>query len=100
MPVLRRFLPFSLRGRLIFAFTGVVIFALALVVVALPNLLDGYFLQQEQKNLDIRAVAVRALLEFQLESDLGLSTDDPQPIVAATQPPTISAAVATAIGAP
>ena len=100
MTSLRGLLPFSLRGRLIFAFTGVVIFALALVVVALPNLLDGYFLQQEQKNLDIRAVAVQALLEFQLESSLGLSTDDPQAIVQATQPATIAPGVAKAIGQP
>ncbi len=100
MTSLRRLGPFSLRGRLIFAFTGVVIFALALVVVALPNLLDGYFLQQEQKNLDIRAVAVQALLEFQLESSLGLGTDDPQAIVQATQPATIAPGVAKAMGQP
>jgi len=100
MTFLRRLLPFSLRGRLIFAFTGIVIFALALVVVALPNLLDGYFLQQEQKNLDIRAVAVQALLEFQLQSALGLNTDDPQPIVQATQPATIAPGVAKAMGEP
>ena len=69
-------------------------------MVALPNLLDGYFLQQEQKNLDIRAVAVRALLEFQLQSSLGLGTDDPQPIVQATQPATIAPGVARAMGQP
>ena len=80
---------------------AVVIFALALVVVALPNLLDGYFLQQEQKNLDIRAVAVQALLEFQLESSLGLGTDDPQADRAGrpSRPPS-RPAVAKAMGQP
>ncbi|MFI5262285.1 MAG: ATP-binding protein [Candidatus Limnocylindrales bacterium] len=88
----------SLRARLVFAFTGVVIFALALVVVALPNLLDGYFLQQERKNLDIRAQVVQALLEFQLNADLGLDSGAPQPIVQATAPLTISPTVTSTLG--
>ncbi len=91
-------LALGLRGRLVFAFTGVVIFALALVVIALPNLLDGYFLQQERKNLDIRAQVVQALLEFQLEADLALESGAPQPIVQATDPPTISPTVTAALG--
>src|SRR3990172_7885499 len=56
----------SYRTRLFLAVAFVVAVALGLVLVSLPRLLEGFFLDQEQANLRTRADAVAALLADEL----------------------------------
>ncbi len=97
---LRGLAPATLRGRLILAFAGILTFALLLVVLALPNLLDGYFRQQEQKNLLTRARIVAANIQVRLSSALNLNSTTPDAIVLATIPRSISPEVVTTLGNP
>jgi len=98
MRSLRRFLPRTFRARLTLAFLAVVAIALALVLLALPRLLDDYFVQQEQKNLATRAATMRVLLGLQLRAGLGLLAGDPNPIVLPTDPATLSPQVLAVLG--
>lgn len=82
------------------AFLAVVVIALGLVLVALPRLLDDYFVQQEQKNLATRAATMRVLLGLQLRAGLGLLGDAPDPIVLPTEPATLSPQVIAVLGQP
>jgi two-component system sensor histidine kinase MtrB len=61
-----RALASSYRTRLFLAIVFVVAVALGLVLVSLPRLLEGFFLDQEQANLRTRADAVAALLADEL----------------------------------
>ena len=88
----------TFRVRLVLAFSAVVAIALALVLAALPRLLDGYFLQQAQTDLDTRTDIMAFLIELQLTQALGLTTGDPRPIILPTDPPTASDAVRQALG--
>ncbi|MGZ6259562.1 MAG: HAMP domain-containing sensor histidine kinase [Candidatus Limnocylindrales bacterium] len=97
---LRSLPPSTVRGRLILAFAGVLTFALLLVVIALPSLLDGYFAQQEQKNLETRANLVAVFIDTQLRTAQALETTSPHAIVLATEPPTISPSVRAVLGDP
>ncbi len=54
--------PRTFRARLAVLISAVVAFALLLVLLVLPRLLDGYLRQQEQQSLDARAQAVGQLL--------------------------------------
>jgi signal transduction histidine kinase len=56
----------SYRARLFLAIILVVAVALGLVLVSLPRLLEGFFLDQEQANLRTRADAVATLLADEL----------------------------------
>ena len=56
----------SYRARLLLAIVVVVAVALGLVLVSLPRLLEGFFLDQEQANLRTRADAVATLLADEL----------------------------------
>jgi signal transduction histidine kinase len=100
LPPLSRLLPRTFRARLVLAFGLVVAIALALVLAALPRLLDGYFAQQEQRNLESRANAMRPLLILQLQSQLGHGTAQARPIVLLTDPPRINPQAAAALGQP
>jgi two-component system sensor histidine kinase BaeS len=84
----------------VLAFAFVVSIALALVLAALPRLLDGYFLQQEQRNLESRVNAMRPLLVLQLQSQLGHGGPRPLAILVPTDPPHLSEEAARALGTP
>jgi signal transduction histidine kinase len=88
----------TFRVRLVLAFAGVVGIALALVLAALPRLLDGYFLEQERTNLDTRGEIMAFLIDLQLTQALGLNTGSPRPIILPTDPPSASDAVRAALG--
>jgi signal transduction histidine kinase len=60
------FLPRTFRGRLAVVISAVVAAALLLVLAVLPRLLDTYFRQQEDQNLQARAAAVGQLLFQQI----------------------------------
>lgn len=78
---------------------AVVTLAVVIVLVTLPKLLDGYFAQQEHKNLDARARIIATVVTLRI----GLATSGAEgataPIVLPTDPPTVSPAVAAAFGA-
>ena len=97
---LRPSAPSTVRTRLVLAFAGVLTFALLLVVIALPSLLDGYFAQRERKNLEDRARVVAALIRLQLADAQALDSSSPRAIVLATNPPTIAPGVLKALGDP
>jgi two-component system sensor histidine kinase BaeS len=78
----------SLRLRLIIGFLAVVSIALVLVFISLPRLLDGYFQQQSQDDLRLRAGEVRAFVVDKL-AEYAFS-DPPQPILMPTDPPVIA----------
>jgi HAMP domain-containing protein len=60
------FLPRTFRGRLAVVISAVVAAALLLVLAVLPRLLDTYFRQQENQDLQARATAVGQLLFQQI----------------------------------
>jgi signal transduction histidine kinase len=66
-----RALASSYRTRLFAAIIFVVAVALGLVLLSLPRLLEGFFLDQEQANLRTRADAVAALLADELSAVSG-----------------------------
>jgi signal transduction histidine kinase len=90
-------LPRSLRARLVIAFAAVVTLAIAIVLVTLPNLLNGYFAGQERKNLDARAQVIATVVSLTVGRTTGGSA---APIVLATDPPTVSPELAAAFGSP
>ncbi|MFI5254784.1 MAG: ATP-binding protein [Candidatus Limnocylindrales bacterium] len=100
MSTLRRFLPRTFRARLMLAFLAVVAITLGLVLIALPRLLDDYFVQQEHRNLATRSATMRILLGVQLRDRLALQSSDPSPIVLPTKPATLSPQVVAVLGQP
>jgi signal transduction histidine kinase len=90
--------PQSFRGRLVLAFSLVVAIALALVLASLPRLLDGYFAQQEERNLQTRSGVVAALAVQLLLQSQYAGPDAPNPIVIPTDPPTVSERIREAFG--
>jgi signal transduction histidine kinase len=78
-----RALASSYRTRLFLAIIFVVAVALGLVLVSLPRLLEGFFLDQEQANLRTRADAVAALLADELSVVSGAGA---RPILLADEP--------------
>jgi signal transduction histidine kinase len=93
-------LPGTFRVRLVIAFAAVVGIALALVLAALPRLLDGYFLDQERTDLETRSDIMAFLVDLQLTERLGLNGQSPRPVILPTDPPTASDAVREAFGGP
>src|SRR6476659_3425142 len=66
---MRRFIPqvfTGLRARLIVGFLVVTLIALALVFATLPRLLDGYFLDQAQQELNRRTAEAGNLIALQI----------------------------------
>jgi two-component system sensor histidine kinase MtrB len=78
-----RALASSYRTRLFLAIVFVVAVALGLVLVSLPRLLEGFFLDQEQANLRTRADAVAALLADELSVVAGAGA---RPILLPNEP--------------
>ena len=97
---MRRLFPSSLRARLTLAFAAVVAIALSLVLISLPRLLDDYFVQQEEKSLASRAQTMRVLIQLQLREQLGLAGAEPRPVLAPTEPATVSTWTTAVFGAP
>jgi signal transduction histidine kinase len=91
-------LPGAFRVRLVLAFSAVVAIALALVLAALPRLLDGYFIDQERTNLQTRTSIMEFLVSLQLTQALGLDGPTPSAILLPTDPPRASDAVQRALG--
>ena len=73
----------SYRTRLFLAIVLVVAVALGLVLVSLPRLLEGFFLDQEQANLRTRADAVATLLADELSV---VAAGGARPILLPTEP--------------
>src|SRR3990172_1864892 len=73
----------SYRTRLFLAIIFVVAVAMGLVLVSLPRLLEGFFLDQEQANLRTRAGAVATLLADELAVVSGAG---PRPILLPNEP--------------
>jgi signal transduction histidine kinase len=88
----------SFRARLVLAFTLVVAAALLLVLTSLPRLLDGYFAQQEQRNLDTRVKIMAVLVVRQLAQYQTLDTDAPRPLLLPGDPPRPSDVLFRALG--
>ena len=89
----------SLPARLVVAFASVVAIALILVLASLPRLLDGYFAQQAQEDLNTRTGVMVLLLSDRLLRAQG-GEDALAPILEGTNPPTASTAVREALGTP
>jgi signal transduction histidine kinase len=92
----RRFLG-SFRNRLLLAFALVVTVALLLVLISLPRLLDSYFAQQDQQNLESRADLTLALVTQQIDAFTNQNPDIQRPILNLTDPPTPSDALYRAL---
>src|SRR5262245_53868016 len=80
MEGLRTFLS-SFRNRLLLAFALVVTVALLLVLLTLPPLLDTYFAQQDQQNLESRADLTLALVTQQIDSVTNQNPRNQRPIL-------------------
>ncbi len=91
-------LPRSFRARLVLAFAGIVAIALALVLAALPRLLDAYFLEQETASLDRRTEVMASLVAQQILAAQSQGTDAIRPILQPTKPLTASRAILKALG--
>ncbi|HUR16483.1 MAG TPA: HAMP domain-containing sensor histidine kinase [Candidatus Limnocylindrales bacterium] len=86
---MRRLIPrfaTGLRARLVLAFLAVVAIALALVFATLPRLLDGYFAQQSQTDLDRRAGVAKLELAREITRYQATGGDAPRPILVPTEP--------------
>ena len=88
--------PRTFRARLAVLISAVVAFALLLVLLVLPRLLDGYLRQQEQQGLDARAHAVGQLLYQDL---LIIQRGGAVPILTPTVPPHLSTQLVDALTA-
>jgi signal transduction histidine kinase len=88
----------SFRLRLVLAFSLVVAFALLLVIATLPRFLDGYFLQQEQQSLKLRADAVATLVAKQLQVYENTTSSNGHPILMGTDPIIASPSTVDALG--
>jgi signal transduction histidine kinase len=71
---------------LLLAFALVVTVALLLVLLTLPRLLDNYFAQQDQQNLESRTELTTALITQQVEAFTNKSTDVPHQILIENAP--------------
>ncbi len=90
----------SLRARLVLAFAAIVTLALLLVLASIPRLLDGYFVQQAQADLQTRAGAVQVFIGQRLFQAQASGVGAPEPILQPTEPLSVSPAVAEALGTP
>ena len=98
---MRRFIPrfiTGLRARLVIAFLTVTALSLALVVATLPRLLDDYFTQQLQRDLQVRAGAVRQFVIADLLNYRDGGGDAPRPILVPTEPLSASEGLRAALG--
>jgi two-component system sensor histidine kinase BaeS len=97
--LLPRFLT-SLRVRLVIAFVTIVIVSLALVLAALPRLLDAYFAQQSTNDLGRRTGIINVWLARELFLYQAPGGSAPKPILDATDPPTASEDLRNFLGTP
>jgi len=98
---MRRFLPrfvTGLRARLVLAFLIVTALSLALVVTTLPRLLDDYFTQQLQRDLQTRAGAMRQFVVVRLLTYRDGAGEAPRPILVPTDPLSASDGLRSALG--
>lgn len=98
---MRRFVPgflTGLRARLVIGFLVVVTIALALVLAALPRLLDGFFQQQTQQDLERRASVANLLVIQELLRYQTGGGGAPRPILQPTEPLTVADGVREALG--
>jgi len=97
---MRRFLPgvfTGLRARLVLGFMAVTLISLALVFATLPRLLDGYFLDQAQQDLNRRTNVAGTLIAVALFNYEASGGETPQPILEG-DPLTASQGVKDALG--
>jgi signal transduction histidine kinase len=90
----------GLRVRLVIGFLIVVAIALGLMLASLPRLLDGYFEDQAEEDLErrtgeIRLLVARELLRYQTGGE-----EAPRPILQPTEPLTIAPGVRETLGTP
>jgi signal transduction histidine kinase len=100
---MNRFVPrflTSLRVQLVIAFLAVTAVSLALVLVALPRLLDQYFAQQSTDDLDRRTGYIRSFVAQELFNYQSAGVQAPRAIVEQTSPPSASADLQKALGTP
>ncbi len=98
-----RFMPrflTGLRARLVVGFLAVVTIALILVFATLPGLLNGYFEEQTNVDLDRRASTVWLFVARELLAYQSGDGSAPQPIVQPTDPVTVADGVREALGTP
>ena len=97
---MRRFLPdifTGLRARLVLGFLVVTLISLGLVFATLPRLLDGYFLDQAQQDLNRRTNVTGLFVALALLNYQGSGGQTPKPILEG-DPPTAAAGVEAALG--
>jgi signal transduction histidine kinase len=98
---MRRFIPrvfTGLRARLVLGFLVVTLLALTLVFAALPRLLDGYFLDQAQEDLDRRTPQVAYLVLLDIVN-YQFANGAPNPILEG-EPPTAAQGTIAALTDP
>jgi signal transduction histidine kinase len=86
---MRRFIPrvfTGLRARLVLGFLVVTLISLALVFAALPRLLDGYFLDQAQQDLNRRTNEAGNLVALEIGRYQSSSGDAPKPLLEGDPP--------------
>jgi len=99
---MRRFVPrvfTGLRARLVLGFLVVTLISLGLVFATLPRLLDGYFLDQAQQDLNRSTNKAGFFVALELLRYQGSGTDAPRPILEGT-PPVAAQGIQDALGTP
>ena len=95
---MRRFVPrvfTGLRARLVLGFLVVTLISLGLVFATLPRLLDGYFLDQAQQDLNRRTNQVAYFILVQILQYQNPAGSAPKPILEGTPPSAASDLVET-----
>src|SRR4051794_22410343 len=86
---MRRFIPrvfTGLRARLVLGFLIVTLLSLSLVFAALPRLLDGYFLDQAQKELNRRTAEAGNFIALQILDYQASGGGAPKPLLEGDPP--------------
>jgi two-component system, OmpR family, sensor histidine kinase BaeS len=99
---MRRFVPrvfTGLRARLVLGFLVVTLISLGLVFATLPRLLDGYFLDQAQQDLNRNTQKAGFFVALEVLRYQGSGNDAPRPILEGT-PPAAAQGVQDALGTP
>jgi two-component system, OmpR family, sensor histidine kinase BaeS len=97
---MRRFVPrvfTGLRARLVLGFLVVTLISLGLVFATLPRLLDGYFLDQAQQDLNRRTNVAGLFIALAVANYQASGGEAPKPILEG-DPPTAAAGVQEALG--
>ncbi|HEY5489106.1 MAG TPA: hypothetical protein VIK00_04635, partial [Candidatus Limnocylindrales bacterium] len=97
---MRRFVPrvfTGLRARLVLGFLVVTLISLGLVFATLPRLLDGYFLDQAQQDLNRNTQKAGFFVALEVLRYQGSGNDAPRPILEGA-PPAAAQGVQDALG--